>query len=248
MFDILFTKIGGVPVFYIVPIMFFGPILIWAMYNIGIGHVVFLPGEIMRKLRREKAERDSLMAERRKKMGDAQRIIKRSERRTPVQLLGQAAFYGLLGLPIAYYSNNPTYHLHAADQAEIKLSLSRPGLHSGACRERTPEELAKLPPQGRIKTVCESRGRSPVTIRVELDGKALYERTVKPSGLSSDGNSVFYAKFLVPAGTHKLVALMRLKQDKADFDHRLEETITLEPKRVVVISHRVEDDRLFLRW
>jgi hypothetical protein len=248
MFDFLFTKVAGVPVFYIVPILFFGPILFWAMYNIGIGNVVFLPGEILRKMKREKEERDHLMAERRKKMGEAEKVIKVSEKRTPLQLIGQAVCWGVLAVPIGYWSANPTYVLHGGNQAEIKLSLSKAGLHSGECRQRTPEELAKLPPQARVKTVCGSRGRSAVTVRIELDGKFLYERTVKPSGLSQDGNSVFYAKFLVPAGEHVLTAKMRLKQDQEEFDHVLEERINLEPNRVVVVGHRVEDDQLILKW
>lgn len=247
MFDFLFTKVAGIPVFYIVPIMFFGPILIWAMYNIGIGNVVFLPGEIMRKMRRDREDRDKLIAERQKKMGAAERVIKKTGKRSPLQWIGQAAVYGLLGLPIAYYSNNPTYRLHDPNEAEIRLSLTKAGLHAAECRQRSPEEMAKLPPQARRKQVC-GRERSPVTLQLEVDGKVLFERMVQPSGLSKDGPSVFYAKFLVPAGKHRLIARMKTKPDTKGYDYVLDEEITLAPRQGLVVSHRVEEERLILKW
>lgn len=123
---------------------------------------------------------------------------------------GQAAFYALFLLVVGYFSTSPAYVHMPPEQALIKLSFSHAGQPAQPCRPRTPEELAKLPPNMRAPLEC-GRERSPVLIELELDGKPLYRAELAPSGLKHDGMSTLYRRFPVAAGTHRLAA--RLKDD-----------------------------------
>ena len=123
---------------------------------------------------------------------------------------GQAVFYALFLLVVGYFSTSPAYVHMPPEQALIKLSFSHAGQPAQPCRPRTPEELAKLPPNMRSPLEC-GRERSPVLIELELDGKPLYRAELAPSGLKHDGMSTLYRRFPVAAGTHRLAA--RLKDD-----------------------------------
>ncbi|OQY71510.1 MAG: hypothetical protein B6D47_06300, partial [Rhodocyclaceae bacterium UTPRO2] len=64
-------------------------------------------------------------------------------------MVAQALFYGLFAVIIGYFSTSPDYHHLDPDTALIKLSFSTQAEPVGECRERTPEELAKLAPNMR---------------------------------------------------------------------------------------------------
>src|SRR5512141_2168362 len=121
----------------------------------------------------------------------------------PISWIGQALLYGLFALVIGYFSNSPPYRHLPADLALIKLSFSHEGKLISACRQRTAEELAKLAPNMRAPMVC-PRGRSPVTVEIDLDGTPAYRHVAMPSGLSKDGASTVYHRFPVHAGEHRL--------------------------------------------
>lgn len=245
--DFLYSTVNGVPVFYIVPVLFFGPILIWVLAQIGILDVFKIPGEMRAKWKREADEKAQLTAERRKKMGEAERVIRPQPKRTVVQWAGQALVYAIMAAPIAYCSQNPTYRLHADDEAQLKLSLSIPGEHMVPCRKLSREELAKLPPQKRGKKDC-GRERWPVHLAVTLNDKVLFSKTKDPGGLSGDGPSLFYEKVWVPAGKHRLVVSMKTS-GAADAPERaaLDTEIELVPSQIIVIKYRQEDSTLVLQ-
>ncbi|HLT27738.1 MAG TPA: hypothetical protein VK047_13730, partial [Zeimonas sp.] len=100
--------------------------------------------------------------------------------------VGQAILYALFGAFVIYFSSSPTYRHLDDDQGLLRLSFRHPGKVATDCRKRTPEELAKLPPQLRTEMECE-RERSPVKVRVELDGTVLFDRVYEPAGLRRDG-------------------------------------------------------------
>lgn len=54
--EFLSTTIAGVPVFYIVPVLFFGPMVIFVLYQMGVKNLVKIPGEMMAKRRRQQEE------------------------------------------------------------------------------------------------------------------------------------------------------------------------------------------------
>ena len=146
----------------------------------------------------------------------------------------QAVLYTAFVAAIGYLSTSPTYVHLPPDEALVKLSFSHAGARKEACRERSPEELAKLAPNMRAQTVC-PRERVPVTVEVVLDGEPLFRVVAPPSGLAKDGASTVYRRVAVPAGTHRIAARLSDVPD-GTFDHRGETTVALPPGHVLVID------------
>ena len=148
----------------------------------------------------------------------------------PLQALCYAAFVTVVG----HFSTSPVYVQQAAGESVVKLSLQHAGQRKAACRERTPEELAKLAPNMRAAQVCE-RERAAVTVEVEMDGRPLFSVVAPPTGLARDGASTVYRRATVPAGRHRFVA--RLRDTVAgEFGFVGERAIELGPGRVLVID------------
>ena len=115
---------------------------------------------------------------------------------------------------LAYFSTEPRFSVIEPGEALVRVSFIHATQRRQACRERTPEELAKLPPNMRAALDC-PRERSPLLVEVELDGKLVLRREVQPSGLRRDGNAVVYERMALPAGRHRIVARLR---DRAEGD------------------------------
>ena len=157
----------------------------------------------------------------------------------PITWIGQALLYGLFALIIGYFSSSPPYRHLPADQALIKLSFSHEGKLVSACRQRSAEELAKLAPNMRAPMDC-PRGRSPVTVEIDLDGAPVYRHVAQPSGLSKDGASTVYHRIPVHAGEHRLAIRLNDDARATGFNHRHEERVTLKPGKVLVIDFNQE--------
>ncbi len=146
----------------------------------------------------------------------------------------QAVCYGAFIAVVGYFATSPPYvHLPAGD-ALVKLSFQHAGQRKEACRERTPEELAKLAPNMRAASVC-PRERAPVEVEIEMDGKPLFAIVARPSGLARDGASTVYRRIAVPAGSHRIVAKMK-DAASGGFGFTADRTIDLQPGRVLVID------------
>lgn len=146
----------------------------------------------------------------------------------------QAICYGAFIAVVGYFATSPPYlHLPAGD-ALVKLSFQHAGQRKEACRERTPEELAKLAPNMRAASVC-SRERVPLQVEIEMDGKPLFAMVAPPSGLAKDGASTVYRRIAVPAGQHRFVAKMK-DAASGGFGFVADRTIDLQPGRVLVID------------
>lgn len=154
--------------------------------------------------------------------------------RSAVRYLAQAVLYAAFVAVVGYLSAAPRYMHLPPDEALIKLSFSHAGERKEACRERTPEELAKLAPNMRAKDVC-PRERVPVTVEVALDGAPLFTVVAPPSGLAHDGASTTYRRVPVPAGRHRVAARLSDVPGGA-FNHRGETTVDLAPGHVLVID------------
>jgi hypothetical protein len=158
-----------------------------------------------------------------------------------VNLLRYAA-QGLLYVPfmaaIGYFSTDPPYRHLEPDQALVRLSIRHAGERREECRERTPEELAKLPPNMRAPLIC-PRERVPVTVELEMDGKLLLRTTAPPSGLARDLASIVYWRQPVAAGPHRFVARLNDRRTEG-FSHVAEATVTLEPGDALVIDFQAE--------
>jgi hypothetical protein len=152
----------------------------------------------------------------------------------PARYAIQAVLYGAFAAFVGYFSSAPTYDHLAPGEALVRLSFSHAAQRKEPCRERTPEELAKLAPNMRAAQVC-SRARSPVTIEIELDGALLYRIVAPPAGLAADGASTVYRRLTVPAGRHEVRA--RLSDNaRGEFNYVAERTIELAAGRVLLID------------
>jgi hypothetical protein len=156
----------------------------------------------------------------------------------------QAVAYAAFAVFIGYFSTFPRYQHLQPDEALLRLSFKHPGKPVGDCRERTPEELAKLAPNMRTPKVC-PRERSPITVKVDLDGKPLYEGLAPPGGLSKDGASTLYKRFEVPAGEHLVSVKMNDNVRIKDFNLVREERMTLKPAQILVIDVRKDHGGIF---
>ena len=159
--------------------------------------------------------------------------------RNPLTWLGQLAGYAALMGFIGYFSAAPAYTPFDPNKAQIKLSFRHSGPSKVECRRRTPEEIAKLPPNMRRSLDC-PRERLPVGVELELDGKVLYSAAIAPSGLWKDGPSNSYATFVVAAGRHRLTAKLRDSRRTEGYDHERSADIVLVPKQVFVIDYRAD--------
>ena len=151
-----------------------------------------------------------------------------------MRLLGQALLYGLFAAAIGGLSTSPVYTHLQPDEALLKLSFTHGAQRVGECRERTDEELAKMPPNMRIRQDC-PRQRASVIVELELDDALLLHAILPPSGLSGDGSASVYRRFVIPAGEHRLSA--RLSDNaRGELNYRSEKTLTLAPAQVVVVE------------
>lgn len=146
----------------------------------------------------------------------------------------QAALYVAFGAALGYFSSYPVFQALPPDQALVRLSFSHGAQPIAPCRVRTPEELAKLPPNMRVAQVC-PRERSPVKVEIEMDGKPLYEITARPAGLRRDGAATVYRRLPVAAGKHEFKARLADGPD-GKFTHVAGATIDLAPGKVLVID------------
>lgn len=155
----------------------------------------------------------------------------------PVQLAGQVLMLAMVALLIGWFATRPAYAYLDRQQALIKLSFSHAAQSLKPCRHYTQEELARLPITQRRATTCE-RGRWPVYLEVDLDGRPVHRGTHPPAGLWDDGPSTVYSSFRVPAGTHRIDARLRDSGRKDGFDYAASDTVTLVPGQNFVIDFR----------
>lgn len=161
-------------------------------------------------------------------------------------IAGQVVLYALFAAVIGLFSTYPRYRHLADDQALLKLSFSHPGQLKAECRRRTPEELAKLPPNMRNPLEC-TRERSPVTVEMALDGNVIAKRVVRPAGLAKDGASTLYARFPVPAGAHHLTVKLNDSVREPGFNFTHDQQVRLAPGQIVVVDFNPEQGGIVVR-
>lgn len=146
----------------------------------------------------------------------------------------QAAFYLPLVALLGYCSSAPRFTYIPADQALVRLSIAHAAERRHPCRERTPEELAKLPPNMRATQDC-PRERSPVRVEFEVDGDLIYRAEVQPAGVQRDGLATLYHRLQIPAGTHRVAVRLRDRPEGA-FNYVHEESLVLAGGDSLVID------------
>jgi hypothetical protein len=156
-----------------------------------------------------------------------------------VRVLGQVLVLTALFAMVALFSDWPRYQQLAPETAIIKLSFTHGSNRQAECRRRTAEELARLPPNMRKPLEC-PRGRRAVYVEFDVDGRPLLRASLPPSGLSGDGPSRIYQKFLVPIGAHSVVVRMRDTPRTEGFDYEKSGDVVLATNQNLVVDFRAE--------
>lgn len=151
-----------------------------------------------------------------------------------VRYAAQIVLYVPLLALIGYFSTQPAFVVLPDGEALVLLSFSHAGARKAECRQRTPEDLAKLAPNMRAQQDC-PRERTPVTVELELDGRMLYHIDALPAGLKMDGASTVYRRAAVAAGKHHVVARLR-DHAAGGFGYIKEETIDIPAGASLVID------------
>jgi len=159
---------------------------------------------------------------------------------------GQTALYALFAALIGYFSTSPRYQHLRPGEALLRLSFSHSGKLKADCRRRTPEELAKLPAHMRAPLDC-PRERSPVVVRVELDGAELVNETFAASGLSRDGASTGYRRVPIAVGRHRLRARFNDDARVSGFNYESDRIIDAAAGQVVLIDLLPEHGGVVIR-
>ena len=150
------------------------------------------------------------------------------------RLAAQLALYVPLMALLGFFSTQPRFTHIPENMALLRLSFSHAGERKQPCKQRTPAELAKLPPNMRALEDC-PRERSAVTVELELDGSRIFSGEIAPSGLRRDGASTVYRRLVVPPGQHRIVA--RLKdRPGAEFNYQHQQSIELSPGGALLID------------
>jgi hypothetical protein len=155
-----------------------------------------------------------------------------------LRIAAQLVLYVPLMALIGYFSTAPRFSALQEGEALVRLSFIHAAERKEKCRERSPEELAKLAPNMRAALDC-PRERSPLLVELEIDGKTVLRREVQPSGLRRDGNATVYHRLPLPAGTHRVVARLR-DRAKGEFNYSKEQTVELAPGRALLIDFVVD--------
>lgn len=158
----------------------------------------------------------------------------------------QAALYAAFALVVGVFTTWPSFRLLGPDEALLRLSFLHPGQPVQACRQRTAEELAKMPPQMRAAADC-PRERSAVLVRVELDGQVIVDDSFPPGGLSRDGAAAGYRSRPLPAGDHQLRVRFSDDARRRDQPYERAARIRVTPGQVVLIDFNPEQGGVVIR-
>jgi len=151
-----------------------------------------------------------------------------------LRIAAQLALYVPLMILIGYFSTEPRFSALPEGDALVRLSFIHAAERKEECRERSKEELAKMPPNMRAPLDC-PRERAPLLVELEIDGQTVLRREVEPSGLKRDGNATVYHRLPVPAGKHRIVVRLRDRAE-GDFNYSKEQTVELAPGRALLID------------
>lgn len=151
-------------------------------------------------------------------------------------VLGTAVGVGLV-LATAALSAWPAWQSLPEDYALVRLSFTVSGARN--CRDRTPEELAALPPNMRQGQVCERR-RAPVHVELDLDGATVLAEDLPPSGLAGSGPSRVYRRFELPAGSYDIALRLRTDPAEAGYTATASQSVTLVPGQSLAIDYDAE--------
>ena len=163
-----------------------------------------------------------------------------------LRLAGQFIIIAALFAGVVALSDWPTYGQIPNDSGVVMLTFVHGADRKGECRRLTPEEIAKLPPNMRRVQDC-PRGRRPIYVELDVDGRSVYRADLPPTGIAGDGPSRVYQRFVLPAGKHDVAVRMRDTARADGFDHEGRGRVDLAPDQIFVIDYRPESGSFIFR-
>jgi hypothetical protein len=151
-----------------------------------------------------------------------------------VKIAGQFAAYALFFMLVAALSAGPGLRLLGDDEAIVSVSFSHAAKRIGECTRLSQDELDALPPNMRKPDRC-PRERHPLRIEMLLDGQSLFEASVSPSGLHSDGKATVYERVTVSAGIRELSIHMNDSGTSDRDDYSVTEQVQISPGQNLVV-------------
>jgi hypothetical protein len=163
-----------------------------------------------------------------------------------MRLAGQFIVIAALFAGVAWLSDRPTYRQIPQDSGIMMLTFVHGADRKGECRRLSPEEIAKMPPNMRRAQDC-PRGRRPIYVELDIGGRNIYQASLPPTGLSGDGPSRVYQRFVMPAGKYDVAVRMRDTSRADGFDHERHGTVDFAPSQMFVIDYRPESGEFIFR-
>jgi len=147
---------------------------------------------------------------------------------------------------VAALSDWPAYSQIPKNSGVVMLTFVHGADRKGECRRLTPEEIARLPPNMRRVQDC-PRGRRPIHVELDVDGRSVFKASLAPTGIAGDGPSRVYQRFVLPAGKHDLAVRMRDTARAEGFDHERRDSVELSADQMLVIDYRPESGSFVFR-
>ncbi len=154
-----------------------------------------------------------------------------------VRIVGQFVVIVALFAAVARFSAWPVYRSTPKGTAVVMLTFVHGAERKAECRRLTPEEIAKLPPNMRKVEDC-PRGRRPIYVEFDLNGRTVFHKELPPTGIASDGPSRVYERFVVPAGAYDVAVRMRDTPRTEGFDHAGAAKVAIAPDQMFVVDYR----------
>jgi hypothetical protein len=130
------------------------------------------------------------------------------------------------------------WSLASSDSGLIRLSWRAVGRRVEACREPSAEELAALPAHMRQTSICEAR-LAPFRLSVKIDGEAVRDRLIEPSGARGDRPAYVHEEFPASPGEHRLWVRFTAELPAgapAEPPETLDATARVEAGRIVLVT------------
>jgi hypothetical protein len=140
---------------------------------------------------------------------------------------------------VAAFSQWPPYRALPEGVGVLTLSFSHGADRKAGCRKLSAQEIAALPPNMRRTETC-PRGRPPVFVELDLNGRRLFGGEVDPSGIAGDGPSRVHQRFVLPVGIYEVAVRMRDRPGNTAFDYEALSRVEIGEAAHRVIEFRPE--------
>ena len=127
----------SINIYYIIgPLLVFGPLFLWILYNFGVLELLKIPEDIRRQREMDEEEAKRFREEHVRKRGAGLPSGSKDANKTPLGLFAQTVTYLWFAAIIGIFASWPPYAYNSDGAAQLKLSLSHPGQRKVKCRER----------------------------------------------------------------------------------------------------------------